>query len=117
MKIRQTKKTLSAIGLLLVIMLACVAVSLAQDSPAIGLSHSIGFQRGGHAGNASTVDGYALRSGLVPQSGYAPISFPRAARAPRKVQSPAAVSGGLLDFAGVKPRKIALHPLDSILLI
>jgi hypothetical protein len=116
MKIRQIKKTLSAIGLLLVIMLACVAMSLAQDGPPIGLSHSLGLQRG-HAGKASAVDGYALRSGLAPQSGYAPISFPRAARAPRVVQSPAAVSGGLLDLAGVKPRKIALHLLDSILLI
>lgn len=116
MKIRQIKKALSAIGLLLVFMLACVAVSLAQDNSPIGFSDSFGI-RHSHASKASTVDAYALRNGLVPQPGCAPVSFPRTARAARVVQLPAAASSHLLDWVGTKPRKIALHLLDSILLI
>jgi len=116
MKIRRVKKTLSAFGLLLAVMLACVAVSLAQDGTPIGLSHSFGIQHS-YPGNASTVDGYALRVGLVPPSGNEPICFPRNAQTPSVVQAPFNAAGRFVQPAGAKPRKVGLHLLDSVLLI
>ena len=115
MKIRQIRKTGITLALLVAIILAGFAVSLAQDSSPIELTYSFGFQHS-HPNRASTVDGYTLRSGLVPKSGFAPRSFPNEAYATRAIQAPP-VATRSLDFGATNPRKIALYLLDSILLI
>jgi hypothetical protein len=114
MKIRRIKNTVASMGLLVVITLAGAAVSLAQDSSPIGLSYSFGVHHSS-PDKASTLGGDAC-IGLIPNSGDLTVSYPRSSET-RTVLHASGPRNLLSDFAGVKSRKIALHLLDSILLI
>jgi hypothetical protein len=116
MKIRDLKSTLASVGLLVVITLAGVAVSLAQDSPPAGLGYASGFHHSS-PGKASRLGGDVPCVGLVPDSGDLGISHPRLSDGATVFHSASVVAKFSADFAGVKPRKIALHLLDSVLLI
>jgi hypothetical protein len=116
MKIRQIKRTITAVALAVVITLACVAVSLAQDSSPVGFSYSIGLEHS-YPDRGSTDDGYAARIGLPPQSSLSPISFLRVSQGQAGVRLPSPAGALLVGFRGAKPPKVALHLLDSVLLI
>jgi hypothetical protein len=114
MKIRRLKSTLASLGLLVVITLAGVAVSLAQDSPSSSRGYSFGLHR---SLTASILGGDALCVGLVLNSGDVTISYPRFSEAPTVFHLASEIPNLSAVFAGPKSRKIALHLLDSILLI
>jgi hypothetical protein len=117
MKVRRIKDTVASLGLLVMITVAGVAVSLGQDSSPIGLSYSFGPQYSSPDNTGSMVPGEALCAGLVPNSGDLTISYPRPSEAQTFLYSASGVRKLLANFAGAKSRKVALHLLDSILLI
>jgi hypothetical protein len=112
MKIPRVKKTAVTIGLVAVITLVSLALGVAQDHAPAGLGYSFGLHSTAPA-RASCLGDYALRLGLIPKSGDSSIGL---------VKKEAVVLPALLPAPDPlmfvpKPRKIALHLLDSVLLI
>jgi hypothetical protein len=112
MTIPRVKKTAVTIGLVAVITVVSLALGVAQDHAPAGLGHSFGMHSTAPARASCLGDDYALRFGLIPKSGDSSIGLVKEA-----VVLPALlpVSDPLMFVP--KPRKIALHLLDSVLLI
>jgi len=117
MKVRRIKDIVASLTLLVMITVAGVAVSLAQDSSPIALSHSFGLHHSSPDNRFSMLPGEALCAGIVPDSGDLTISCPRPSKAQTFLYSASGVRKLFANSAGVKSRKVALHLLDSILLI
>jgi hypothetical protein len=111
MKIPRVKKTAVTIGLVAVITLVSLALGVAQDHAPAGLGYSVGLHSTAPA-RASCFGDYALRFGLIPKSGDSSIGLVKK----EAVVLPALPVPDPLMFVP-KPRKIALHLLDSVLLI
>jgi hypothetical protein len=116
MNIRQIKKTAATFGLVAVITLAGFALSLAHDGSPTASGFSFGLNS--NPEKASSLDGHAFQFGLLPKSGPALDPFPKALhRRCSSRHAPSSVSTRQLVLSGAKVKKIALHLLDSVLLI
>jgi hypothetical protein len=115
MKSRQFKKAAGAAGLIAIISLAGFSLSVAHDNSPAAAGEFFGPNHSPQ--KASSPDGYALRFGLLPKSGSSLISFQWAFQQINPVRAPSSVSIRQWDFTAAKVQKIALHVLDSILLI
>ena len=117
MKVRGIKDIVASLTLLAMITVAGVAVSLAQDSLPIALSHSSALYHSSERNRLSMLPSEALCAGVVPDSGDLTISCSRPSKAQTFLYSAPGARKFLANSAGVKSRKVSLHLLDSILLI
>jgi len=116
MNIRGVKKSAATLGLVVVIILVGFALGVAQDRAPAGLGYLFGLhpsvpERTACLGN------YAVRLGLAPKSGDSSIASLGTWNEAVILRPPLPAPNLLLIFAVAKPRKIALHLFDSVLLI
>ena len=114
MKIRRVKRTAVTLGLLLLIIAVGFALGMAQDSGPAEAGYSAGLRHSA-AETAACAGDCILRFGLPAKSGDSSIALGRNRHEAAISYSP--LGGPNLSPTSAKPRKIALHLLDSVLLI
>ncbi|MGE5217187.1 MAG: hypothetical protein ACM3SP_09335 [Chloroflexota bacterium] len=117
MKLRKVKNSAAMLGLLLIFfILGGFAVSLAQDSLALGPVHSADWRHGVPAAPAP-LDGYTLRVGCSVETVDVPAFSGRVAQGIAVAEKSYAVPACWSVPNAMGARKVALHLLDSVLLI
>jgi len=115
MHIRQIKKSAATLALVAMIILAGFALGLADErSP-----RTSGYFFGLHLDpeKASALDGVNFQFGLLPNSGPSLVPLPKASHRLTAVRAPARLSARHPLLTAANVQKIALHLLDSVLLI
>jgi hypothetical protein len=114
---RTVKSTAAAIGLMVVIITLSFTLSLAQDTASSLTSYSSGLQRSLPI-QASPQSGGDMRVGFIPKPGILSLGSQDVTNATGFVpRNSSAIGSKVPSPAWTKARKIALHLLDSILLI